>query len=289
MKTLYLLDGSSFVYRSFFALPRLSTSRGFPTNAIYGFLRMLFALMKKEKPRYMAVVFDAPAKTKRETIYRAYKQQRPKTPDPLKVQIPVIKELLRLMGIKVLEVPGYEADDVIAYLAEQFSRKSFRVKVFSPDKDLLQLVSDKVLVVNPVNWEVYDPNKVREKFGVEPQKVPDFLALVGDPVDNVPGVKGVGPKKAPELIRRFGGVEGILRNWEKFARLYPQAKREELELSYKLVRLYTDLNLEISEEDLRLSKPDLKALKEKLSELEMKSLLREVDRVFSQSTQSSLF
>ncbi|WP_459774410.1 5'-3' exonuclease, partial [Aquifex pyrophilus] len=169
MKVLHILDGSSFVYRSFFALPKLSTSKGFPTNAIYGFLRMLFALMKREKPEYLVVVFDAPAKTKREKIYSEYKKQRPKTPDPLKVQIPVIKEILRIAGIPVIEVPGYEADDVIAYLARKFSQKGFKVKIYSPDKDLLQLVSEKVIVINPMNNEVFNKEKVIKKFGVPPK------------------------------------------------------------------------------------------------------------------------
>ncbi len=289
MKTLYILDGSSFIYRSFFALPKLSTKDGFPTNAIYGFLRMLFALIKKEKPEYLVVVFDAPAKTKREQIFAEYKKQRPKAPDPLKVQIPVIKEFLKVMGIPILEVPGYEADDIIAYLVKKFTEKGFKVKVYSPDKDLLQLVSDRVAVINPMNEEVFTKEKVVKKFGVEPQKIPDLLALMGDKVDNVPGIKGVGQKTAVEIIKKFGSVEEILKNWEKFKRLYPNAEKEELELSYKLVKLYTDLELPISEEDLKIKNPDMKALKEMLKKYEMKSLLKEVDKVFTQRTQKSLF
>lgn len=289
MKTLYILDGSSFIYRSFFALPKLSTKDGFPTNAIYGFLRMLFALIKREKPEYLVVVFDAPAKTRREQIFAEYKKQRPKAPDPLKVQIPVIKEFLKVMGVPILEVPGYEADDLIAYLAKRFVEKGFKVKVYSPDKDLLQLVSDHLTVINPMNEEVFTKEKVLEKFGVSPEKIPDLLALMGDKVDNVPGIKGVGPKTAIEILKKFGSVEEILKNWEKFKRLYPQAEREELELSYKLVKLYTDLDLPIEEEDLKIKNTDKNALKELLMKYEMKSLLKEVDTIFSQKTQKSLF
>ena len=289
MKTLYILDGSSFIYRSFFALPKLSTKDGFPTNAIYGFLRMFFALIKREKPEYLVVVFDAPAKTRREQIFAEYKKQRPKAPDPLKVQIPVIKEFLKVMGVPVLEVPGYEADDLIAYLAKKFVEKGFKVKVYSPDKDLLQLVSDHLTVINPMNEEVFTKEKVLEKFGVSPEKIPDLLALMGDKVDNVPGIKGVGPKTAIEILKKFGSVEEILKNWEKFKRLYPQAEREELELSYKLVKLYTDLDLPIEEEDLKIKTTDKNALKELLMKYEMKSLLKEVDTIFSQKTQRSLF
>lgn len=288
MKVLHILDGSSFVYRSFFALPKLSTSKGFPTNAIYGFLRMLFALMKREKPEYLVVVFDAPAKTKREKIYSEYKKQRPKTPDPLKVQIPVIKEILRIAGIPVIEVPGYEADDVIAYLARKFSQKGFKVKIYSPDKDLLQLVSEKVIVINPMNNEVFNKEKVIKKFGVPPEKIPDYLALVGDKVDNVPGVKGVGPKVAIALLKEFGSVENILKNWDTFRKRFPDASKEELELSYKLVKLYTDLELNIEEDDLKIKQGDINKLKEKLKELEMKSLLPEVDKIFKHR-QATLF
>lgn len=288
-KPLYILDGSSFVYRGFFALPNLSTSKGFPTNAIYGFLRMIFALIKKEKPEYLVVVFDAPAKTKRQVLYTQYKKQRPKTPDLLKIQIPVLKEILKLAGIPVFEVPGYEADDIIAFLAKKFSDKSFRVKIYSPDKDLLQLVSDKVIVINPMNEEVFDEKKVVEKFGVKPQNIPDYLALVGDKVDNIPGIRGIGPKTAINILERFGNVENILENWESFQKQYPEADKRELELSYKLVKLYTDIDIDVSEEDLKLQKPDFIKLKQKLQELEMKSLLKEVDRVFKTTTQTTLF
>jgi DNA polymerase-1 len=140
MKVLYLFDGSAFLYRSFFALPPLSTSSGFPTGAIYGFLRSILAILKTEKPNYIAIAFDLPAPTQRKLAYSEYKSKRPPTPDPLKVQIPVIKELINLLGIKLLEMPGYEADDLIAYLTQKAKKEGFKVKIYSPDKDVLQLV-----------------------------------------------------------------------------------------------------------------------------------------------------
>jgi DNA polymerase-1 len=289
MKTLHLLDASSFIYRSYFALPPLSTREGFPTGAIYGFLRALMSIMKSSRPEYMAVVFDSPAPSKREKIFKDYKAGRPAMPDPLKVQIPVIKRLLKLMGIPTLELPGYEADDLIAVIARRFSEKGFSVRIYTPDKDMLQLVNEKVTVINPVNWEVFDPERVKEKLGVPPEKVPDYLALVGDKVDNVEGVKGIGPKTALTLIQKFGGVEGILRNWEKFKSMYPQASREALEVSYTLVRPITDADLNLGEEDLRLSPPDTKRLTEELRRLEMKSILRDVERVFRLKDQGKLF
>ena len=289
MKTLHILDASSFIYRSFFALPPLKTKEGFPTGAIYGFLRALLSIMKSERPEYLVVVFDHPAPTKRDEVYREYKAGRPTMPDPLRVQIPVIKELLKLMGIPTLEVEGYEADDLIAVLAGRFSERGFKVKIYTPDKDMLQLVDGNVVVINPMNWEIFNREKVEEKFGVPPEKVVDYLALVGDKIDNIPGVKGVGPKTAVKLIERFGGVEGILSRWEEFKKLYPDADREELELSYYLVKPMMDAGLDIGEEDLKLREPDIKALKKRFEELEMKSILRDIDKVLKTRSQGSLF
>ncbi len=289
MKTLHLLDASSFIYRSYFALPPLSTSKGFPTGAVYGFLRALLFIMKSDRPQYLAVVFDSPAPSKREKVFKDYKAGRPSMPDPLKVQIPVIKEILKLMGIPIVELPGYEADDLIAMLARRFSEEGFRVKIYTPDKDMLQLVSDRVVVVNPVNWEVFTPEKVKEKFGVSPEKVPDYLALVGDKVDNVEGVKGIGPKTAVKVIERFGGVEGILRNWEKFKSMFPNADRKRLELSYILVRPMMDADLSLEAEDLKLGQPDTERLKAKLMDLEMRSILADIDKVLRVGGQGTLF
>ncbi len=289
MKTLYLLDASSFIYRSYFALPPLSTKEGFPTGAIYGFLRMILAIMKSERPEYLAVVFDFPAPTRREEVFKEYKAGRPAMPDPLKVQIPVIKKLLKLMGIPILEKKGYEADDLIAVLARRFSERGFRVKIYTPDKDMLQVVSDKVTVVNPVNWEVFDPDKVRRKFGVPPEKIPDYLALVGDKVDNIEGVKGIGPKTAMDVIQRFGGVEGILERWEEFKKLYPEADRDKLKLSYTLVKPMTDADIDLGDEDLKISKPDTEKIRAELQNLEMKSLIKDIENLSRTVNQGSLF
>ncbi len=289
VKTLFLIDASSFIYRSYFALPPLTTSEGFPTGAVYGFLRAFLSIMKTEKPRHLAVVFDSPVPSKREKIYREYKAGRPPTPDPLKVQIPVIRRILKLMGVPVFEVSGYEADDIIAVLARKFSDRGFKVRIYTPDKDMLQLVSERVVVINPMTWETFTPQKVEEKLGVPPSKIPDYLALVGDKIDNVPGVKGVGPKTAVRLIREFGGVEGILERWEEFHRRFPQADRESLKLSYELVRLITDVHVEVSEEDTRLGFPDMEELSRELEKLEMKSILRDLERIVRRRSQGSLF
>ena len=289
MKVLYLLDGSAFLYRSFFALPPLSTSKGFPTSAIYGFMRAIFALLKTEKPVYFAIAFDLPAPTKRESLYKEYKAKRPTMPDPLKVQIPVIKELVDLLGIKRYEVEGYEADDIIATLALRALEKGFFVKVYSPDKDIMQLVSDRLVVVNPISGEVFDKKKVLEKFGVPPEKLKDYLALVVDKVDNIEGVKGVGPKTAIRLLQQYGSVENILRNWEDFLVSFPQAKKEDLELALALLELHTVEGLDFDEESLKLKEPNIPTLKRKFEELEMKSLIKELENLSQRVAQKSLF
>jgi DNA polymerase-1 len=285
MKVLYLFDGSAFLYRSFFALPPLTTSSGFPTGAIYGFLRSILAILKTEKPNYMAIAFDLPAPTQRKLAYSEYKSQRPPTPDPLKVQIHVIKELINLLGIKLLEMPGYEADDLIAYLTQKAKKEGFKVKIYSPDKDVLQLVDgSQVVVINPISEEVFDENKVIEKFGVPPEKLADYLALVGDKTDNIEGVKGVGPKTAINLLNTFGSVENILAHWDEFKRLFPQAEKNSLELSYWLVKLKPpqDLNIDIGE--LKRKEPNLSLLRKKLEGLEMKSIIKDLDKIFAQKS-----
>lgn len=285
MKVLYLFDGSAFLYRSFFALPPLTTSSGFPTGAIYGFLRSILAILKTEKPNYMGIAFDLPAPTQRKLAYSEYKSKRPPTPDPLKVQIPVIKELINLLGIKLLEMPGYEADDLIAYLTQKAKREGFRVKIYSPDKDVLQLVEgSQVVVINPISEEVFDENKVIEKFGVPPQKLADYLALVGDKTDNIEGVKGVGPKTAINLINTFGSVENILARWDEFKKLFPQAEKNSLELSYWLVKLKPpeDINIDIGE--LKRKEPNLSLIRKKLEGLEMKSIIKDLDKIFAQKS-----
>jgi len=285
MKVLYLFDGSAFLYRSFFALPSLTTSSGFPTGGIYGFLRSILAILKTEKPNYMAIAFDLPTPTQRKLAYSEYKSQRPPTPDPLKVQIPVIKELISLLGIKLLEMPGYEADDLIAYLTQKAKKEGFRVKIYSPDKDVLQLVEgSQVVVINPISEEVFDENKVIEKFGVPPQKLADYLALVGDKTDNIEGVKGVGPKTAINLLNTFGSVENILARWDEFKRLFPQAEKNSLELSYWLVKLKPpeDLNIDIGE--LKRKEPNLSLLRKKLEGLEIKSIIKDLDKIFAQKS-----
>jgi DNA polymerase-1 len=283
-KKLYLFDGSSYVYRAYYALPPLKTKDGFPTGAIFGFLRMLLAFLKEKNPTYAAVVFDAPKKTFRSELFKEYKAQRKPAPDDLKRQIPEIKKLVKLLGIPLLEVEGVEADDVIATLAKTFSQKGWKVIIYTPDKDMAQLLTfEGVKIINPLTEEEITPQKVEEKFGVKPHQIPSYLALVGDKVDNIPGVEGVGPKRAVEILQKVNTVEEMVKNWEN---LPPQVKKylsktspEELKKWLSLVELKTDLELNLSEEDLKVKKPDLERLKEELRRLEMKSLLKELEKI----------
>ncbi|RMH79956.1 MAG: 5'-3' exonuclease [Acidobacteria bacterium] len=289
MKTLYLWDGSAFLYRSFFALPPLSTKEGFPTNAIYGFLRALLSMIKRERPLYFAVAFDLPKPTKRENLYLQYKAKRPQMPDPLKVQIPLIKELLKDLGISIYEVEGYEADDLIATLSWWALDRGFSVKVYSPDKDVLQLINDRLLVVNPISGEVFNRGRVKEKFGVPPERLKDYLALVGDKVDNIEGVRGIGPKRAIGVLEKYGSVANILESWEEFSKEFPSANRESIELAYELLSLHRVEELSIDEEGLKVKEPDLERLKQKLEKLDMKSILKEIDSLYTKPKQGSLF
>jgi DNA polymerase-1 len=193
------------------------------------------------------------------------------------------------MGIPILEVEGYEADDVIATLNRRFSQKGFHVKIYTPDKDMLQLVGNGTRVINPITWEIFDSEAVRKKFGVPPHRVADFLTLVGDKIDNVPGIKGVGPKTAVKIIDKYGGIENILSEFENFKEEFPQADKETLENSYKLIKLIEDIDIDIKEEDLRLKPPKLRELKEVLRELEIKSILRDIDKTLVRTSQGTLF
>ncbi len=281
MKKLVLVDGSSYIYRAFYALPPLTSPKGEPTGATYGFIRMISKLMNELNPDYIAVVFDHPGKTFRHEEYKEYKATRKETPDELKVQIPRIKQILKLWGIPILEIPGYEADDIIAYLSKKASENDFEVIVVTPDKDMLQLVNDKVKVLNPVNDVLFDREAVKKKYGVYPEQFVDYLAMIGDPVDNIVGVRGVGPKTAQKLLEEFGSVENIYKNIDKLKdklKLAFEEARDRVNLNRELVKLKTDIDVEVKIDELKKRKTDLLKLKELFEELGFKTLLENVYR-----------
>ena len=276
MKKLVLIDGSSYVYRAFYALPPLKSPKGEPTGAIYGFIRMLSSLIKELNPDYIAVAFDLSSKTFRQEKVKSYKATRRETPDLLKEQIPKIKEILRLWGIKILEREGFEADDIIATLVNRF-KNNYEIIIVSPDKDMLQLVDKNVKLYNPMQNIVYDVEKVKEKYGIYPNQFVDYQAIVGDNVDNIKGVKGVGKKTAAELLNRYGNLEDILANLDNLKPKIREAFKnsiEDLKNAKFLVKLRDDVKIDISIDDLQIKNPNWEKLKKAFEELGFKSLLK---------------
>ena len=284
---LFLFDGTAISYRAFFALDSsLSTSTGIPTNASYGVARMMVRFLKdhlKANKDYAAFVFDAPEKTFRHEMFETYKSHRRPTPDSFKVQVPYIKRLVEAMGIKVLEVPGYEADDVIATLATRGKEKFDEIVIVTADKDMLQIVGGNIRVWRIVKgiseFEVYDEEKVREKFGVPPEGIPHLLALMGDAVDDVPGVKGIGEKTAKDLVSRFENLDSIYENLRKLPERIRKVLTSGKESAYKsleLVLLRTDVPLDLKWEELLYKGYDREKLLQILKELEFASIMREL-------------
>ncbi|HKZ31332.1 MAG TPA: DNA polymerase I [Vicinamibacteria bacterium] len=282
-KSVYLVDGSGQFHRAFHAIRGLATSKGLPTNATYGFTTMLRKLLEDEKPEHMAVVFDPPGKTFRHAEYAEYKANRPPMDKDLALQLPYIRRVCQALRMPVVEVAAFEADDVIATLSRQAVERGFDVVVVSADKDLLQLVADHVRVLNPgregSGSTSFDRNAVLEKWGVPPERIVDVLALVGDAVDNVPGVAGIGDKGARDLVREFGPLEAVLDNADKVKRAaYREglkAHRAEALLSKQLVTLREDAPVELDLDALRLAGPDPAAAHALFKELEFQVLARE--------------
>lgn len=276
---LYVLDLSSYIFRAYYAIKSLSTSQGLPTNAIYGVTKMILSLIKERSPHYLVIAVDSKPPTFRHKLYPEYKANRPSPPEDLLVQLPYIHELIRLLSIPRLEYDGYEADDVIASIVRKSLKSKRTVVIVSGDKDLMQLVSDKVIVYDSMKEIFYTPEEVKKKFGVTPEKIRDYLALLGDSSDNILGVEGVGPKTASRLIAQFGSIEEILDNIdkvspEKLKKAILTAK-ERLLLNKELVSLYDSLDIpEI--ETFNYSIPDKERLVEYLEKLEFYSLMKEM-------------
>ena len=207
---LVLVDGSNYLFRAFYAIRELSNSKGFPTNAIYGFTTMLMKLLRDQAPDYIAIAFDVKGPTFRHEAFADYKATRRAIPDTLIPQIPYVKEIVRGFSIPIIEQAGLEADDIIGTIARRQAQEGMDVVIVSGDKDLMQLVSGNVVMVDTMKDKTYDVAAVTERFGVGPDKVVEILGLMGDTSDNIPGVPGIGPKGALRLIEQFGGVKEIL-------------------------------------------------------------------------------
>lgn len=278
-KTLYLIDGSSYIYRAFYAVTRLTSSRGTPTNAVYGFLQMLRKVLKEKKPDGLCVVFDAPGPTFRHEAYEAYKGTRQKMPEDLVVQVPYIKDLVKFYGLPQLERQGYEADDIIATLTRLACEKGFRVVIVSGDKDLCQLVKDPDVVQwDPQKDRIFNEDTVADRFGVPPARMLDYLAIVGDSSDNVPGVKGVGEKTARQLLVEWGSLDAIFAHLDRIPQAALRKKltdgREAACLSRRLITLDGNVPLESGIETLcKVLPPSQADLARLFEELDFRSLL----------------
>lgn len=291
-KTLYLIDGSSYLYRAFYALGRLTNTRGMPTQAIYGFAQMLTKVMRDKKPDYLCVVFDPPGPTHRHAMYEAYKATRQKMPEELVTQVPYIKELVSLHGLARVEREGYEADDVIATLTRRAVEHALEVVIVSGDKDLLQLVSDpEIRQWDPQKDRVFDEEGVAGKFGVSPRQMVDYLALVGDSSDNVPGVKGVGEKTARQLLQRWLSLDEV---YSHVAEVTPASLKAKLLadqtsafLSRQLVTLKTDVPLIADLDDFEPGAPLKAELLELYRELDFKGFREALEREWGTSGEAA--
>lgn len=284
--TLYLIDGSGYIFRAFFALPQLNNSRGLPTNAVYGFIRMLLKLLKEERPSHIAVVFDSPRKTFRDDLFESYKANRAEAPSDLTVQIPYIHRAVEAFRIRSLVLDGYEADDVIGTLVARATRRRFNTVIVTADKDFMQLVGPHVTLWDTMHDRRTGVREVRERLGVEPSAVVDVMALMGDQIDNIKGVPGIGEKTATALIQHFGSLEKLyanlaavettaIRGAKKLATLLAE-HRADAELARTLVRIDTDAPVKAEVEELGWPGIDERAVAELLRELEFNSLLAEL-------------
>lgn len=275
---LYLIDGNSYFYRAYHAIRGLTNSKGFPTNAIYGFTNMILKIIREKKPDAIAVVFDSPAPTERHRIYEAYKSQRPETPTDLVLQIPYIKEIIKAFNMPSFEMPGYEADDIICTIAKKATSLNINVFILSGDKDMMQAVSSGIKIYDPMKDLIIDENYVIEKFGVPPERVPEFMAITGDAIDNIPGVKGIGEKTAKELLLKAGSLNELLNHPEKIdkerLRKLIVDHIEDIRISKTLATIDTNIPIDINIQDMLIKEPDWPSLLPLFTEFEFKSLIK---------------
>ncbi|MEW6417208.1 MAG: DNA polymerase I [Nitrospirota bacterium] len=275
---LYLIDGNSYVYRAYYAIRGLSTSKGFPTNAIYGFMNMLLKIIREKKPDGIVVSFDSAVPTERHRIYEEYKAHRPETPKELVEQMPHVREMISAFNIKIFEVPGYEADDLLGTIAKRAASEGMNVFIVTGDKDMLQLVGDGINIYDPMKDRLIDEEYVKERFNVGPERITEFMALTGDAVDNIPGIKGVGEKTAKELLSEFESLDDLLNNTNKIRkeklRLLVSENADLVRLSKKLATIETSVPLDIDIEEFRLREPDWPSLLALFREFEFGSLMK---------------
>ncbi|NLA74475.1 MAG: DNA polymerase I, partial [Deltaproteobacteria bacterium] len=274
--TIYLVDGNSYIYRAYHAIGYLSNSRGLRTNAILGFTRMLLKLFQDKGPEYAAVALDAKGPTFRHEMYAEYKATRPPMPDDLVEQLPYIRSIIQLLGVKMIEMPGFEADDIIGTLTKKGEEKGYNVVVVTGDKDFRQIISDKTSLWDTMKDKVTDLSALRDEYRLEPAQIIDLMGLSGDTSDNVPGVKGVGEKTALSLIQEFGSLENVYARIDKITRVKLKenlvSSHDNALLSKKLVTINCNVPLRCDTHDLKINEPDADKLSNLFRELEFKGL-----------------
>src|SRR5690606_32881909 len=290
-KRLFLVDAYALIFRGYYAFiknPRIN-SKGTDTSAILGFMNSLIDVIKRENPDHLAVCFDKGGSIDRVELFEAYKANRDETPEAIKVAVPYIHEILKAMKIPILEKAGYEADDIIGTLSKQAEAQGYETYMVTPDKDFAQLVSENIFIYRPKSfgggYEVWGIPEVKEKFEVEdPLQVIDFLGMMGDSVDNIPGLPGVGEKTAKKFIQEFGSMENLLANTDKLKgkmKEKVEANKELGLLSKKLARIMLDVPVVFDEQDFEMCPPDIEAVKAIFQELEFRRLTENFLKTFS--------
>jgi DNA polymerase-1 len=293
IKKLLLVDGNSYLYRCYYAIKNLSTSKGIPTNAVFGFARLLLKILKEIKPDYLAFAFDTKGPTFRHKEFKDYKIKREPPPEDLIKQIPIVKNMLDCFNIPTYEIEGYEADDIIAYFTKKGEENNLMVTIISGDKDVFQLINENVKVVSVYKEDyIYDEKKVIEKYGIKPEQIPDFLALAGDTTDNIPGVKGIGEKTASSLLNEYKDLNTIFNNIDKIKNEKLKNKLKEYKeiamFSKKMATLVLPpLNVKL--DDLKFKEPNLDKIMELFLKLEFKSLIEDLNKLVSKQDNIQLF
>ncbi|MBI5417697.1 hypothetical protein HZA55_07090 [Candidatus Poribacteria bacterium] len=281
MKKIFLIDGHSYLYRAFYAVKNLSTKAGKPTGAVLGFTNMLLKILK-DTPDYIIVTFDSGVPSFRVQKFAEYKIHRKPMPNDLIAQIPIIKEIIDAFNIRRIDIPGVEADDILATLGKKAEKAGIdQITIFTNDKDALQLVNEHIFVQTETNSALlYNIDEVVKRFGNLPSQVPDILALMGDASDNIPGVKGIGPKTAISLIQQFGSLKNLLNSLHeiksKSTQALLEANKDMANLSYELIKLHTDIPIDINFEDCNIKEFNFIKLADLLKELEFTSLAQKL-------------
>ncbi|MFA5829796.1 MAG: 5'-3' exonuclease H3TH domain-containing protein [Candidatus Gracilibacteria bacterium] len=283
MPKLILIDGNAIFYRAFHALPLFKSSKGEFTNAIYGFLKMTFQILKQENPEYIAIAFDCAEKTHRHIEYEEYKAQRKPPPPELYPQLPRLKQGLEIMNIALFELPGYEADDIIGTLATEAEKKDFQTLIVTGDKDAFQLVTDKIQVRVPISGLStvidYTPAKIKEKMGLIPAQIVDYKALKGDPSDNIKGINGIGDKQAVDLLQKYEHLENIYAHIDELTPSQRQKfedGRKDALFSKKLATIVREVPIDLDFEKCRFQKVPYTKMKAYLEEIEFRGFLNKM-------------